>query len=169
MTPQVDQDIKRQLCELTKLCPICLGVTWVNRETGLPANTPEKNDKCGKCNSTGRVPLLDPTLVRVPCTTAHLWRVIQDKDGYLDVSISCEKVGCPGYTPSDDPWAYVKAYCVLGNPDHESDILGAIEIVIDDWFYNRLDQDPGPAALAVVAEALLGKGAAGGWRRSDAN
>lgn len=145
-------DTLLRLCELTRGCP--------------EDHASVRSTRCKTCgywhaDDPGRIPLLDPALVRVQCLMPGTHRPCI-RTGYPTELISREEHKklqgrCPtclgyGYTPSLDPWAYVQAAWPLfarEYSDWQDRILSAIGLAMD------RTQDPGSAALALVAEALL--------------
>ena len=101
---------------------------------------------CSCQPSGGRIPLLDPKLVREQCGSTH-----GSLGGYKAWEIGGSahtEAGCPSWVPSTDPWAYVRA---AWEPERYHLRLAAKDAIV-----TALDhkQDPGQAAFDVVAKAM---------------
>lgn len=174
MTQVADQDtIMLRLAELTRPCTACYGTGVA---TGLSDFEEDKevvtHSFCGMCHGDKVVPLLDPALVRVDCME---WSKEEGKHlfdpcktcGFKECHCPCPTCGeyrgepaiwgcCQerGWTSSQDPWAYVRAaWKPLFQLTHSRRWNAEVSCAIDDAL--DADVDPGLAALAVVAEALL--------------
>ena len=139
MTTPINLETALKLCLLETRCPcICHRNLDVNHI----------GPQCS-CNDTGRIPLLDPKLVRVECPSRY--------DRHWHKTVYTAPGTCKNWTPSTDPWAYVRAAWPLV-VDKQWFVLQAVEQSL-----NRLSVetgapaplDPGPAAFDVVAKALL--------------
>jgi len=136
MTQQAD---KLQLCLLTTECPL-----WQSAWHGW-GTTP--NPECQTCHGPGRIPLLDPDGkfgLRVKCLGEH----ILTRQPVI-LTAPCEQVGCNGWTPTTDLWAYVRAAWQDEHGELEDKIIDAIV----DALNNK--RNFVRAAFDVVAEVLL--------------
>ena len=97
----------------------------------------------------GRVPLFDPKLVRVTCGKRAYPKRIHP-------NAQCPKCFGRGYTPSTNPWAYVRAAWPL-LVSKQWFILQAIERALNNISVMGVPdpQDQSPAAFKAVAKALL--------------
>ena len=129
--------------ELYELEQVCLGCTGCKGSAGIQALT---DPVFNLCHGTGRVPLLDPEKVRIPCRKrAYPKRV--------SPNAQCPKCFGSGWTLSTDPWVYVIAAWQLTSLPVQvcADIMAAIKMGFDHG------ENPGLAVFDVVYEALVGK------------
>lgn len=151
----MNEDIKRRLCELTIECK----EKWYFGNKLIPRDDPGSDhlDSCD-CKGTGCISLLDPELVRVPCSCKGGWRGMR-------LTISCVQCGGQvfskfpgrGWNPVDDPWAYVQAALeALPKGDDAYYLRTEVETAFKLWLWESVwDDDPGEAVLKAVAGVLL--------------
>jgi len=164
MNQQPDTDTLLQLCLLDNECPHVLNYVSRSPHWGPPLGYPAPHHPCGLCGSeepsTGRVYILDPNGnlgLRIHCPhdrgshNAHTmagWFGITEKE-------KTERPSCcqgRGWTPSQDPWLYVRAaWPFLNAGEPKNSVIRSVENAL--WRHT----DPGSAALAVVIEVLLGE------------
>ncbi|MBI1973026.1 hypothetical protein HYS50_03400 [Candidatus Woesearchaeota archaeon] len=158
----------RTLCELVSVCPTCKGAGR--------AYPKDFDTICSHCKGKGTIPLLDSSLVRVTCTRCdgrkrillggHAFDyenaisplvIIRDFNWARDRENAQALVACPecqgrGYTPSTNPWTYVRAVYALQLPvDVVDAMLAALKVEV----LASLPFDPGLVAFDVVTKALL--------------
>ena len=131
MTTLISPETALKLCLLERECP--------HEGQMKPGST---CPLCGKQqDEKGRVPLLDPKLVR----ESHP----ECSEGGCYASNPRSSCQGRGWTPSTDPWAYVRAAWWEIDGRSRGDVLYVFKNML------AAGQDPGPACFEVVAGVLL--------------
>ena len=147
LTQKIDSKDALKLCLLEQKCP---SHEWTSipgkvlEDGNQVADTLEPCPTCGNYLS-GRIPLLDPKLVRVECDSEECEAAIPVPGEEPECAVCQGR----GWIPSVDPWAYVLAAWQEVGFEKRQEVLWAIT----DSLYTG--QDPGAIAFKVVAEALL--------------
>ena len=149
---QIDQAQALELCWKRTECLGCKGTGIDIHYSGQQGiGRPCKSG----CKGTGRVPLLDPEIVRVKCPLGGL-ESHYDPKNHIHPSDPCQG---RGWIPSTDPWAYVRA-AWPSIVDQQWFVLQAVERALNNISAETGmpdPLDPGPAAFDVVYEALKEK------------
>ena len=106
-----------QIVSAERDCPTCLGVG------SLGMQMDEVGDKvaiktlslipCFQCGSTGKAPILDPKLMRLPCTNPYCIAVLPEFIDSQNVGV-CKVCGGRNWIPNPDAWDMKKALHLAG-------------------------------------------------------
>lgn len=160
--PAIDRDACLKLCLLERDCP------RLKHKLGLEDSAaPGKPLGCANCGGTGRIPLLDSTLVRVEryrgwvapwshrdCKAMGRCDLMLDDGSMIKGTTDCQG---RGWVPTTDAWAYVRAaWSYLTSPPKDGLHTSQQDIVMA-AIWDALDsgQDPSSAAFYAMAEMLL--------------
>ena len=113
LTTKTTPELLLQIVSAERDCPSCFGKGVLGSSGGFGNSPPPEQWGCVDCGGIGKVPILDPKLMRLPCPncagTGHIYSISVAPALHRQLFSRCQPCKGEGWMPNPDAWAMKKA------------------------------------------------------------